>query len=197
MKQVLKTTSYLLFFLLIFQSCKKIIDSVGSSGIDKVSVEDLKKIDVNNIYSISIPDYMSEMKSLNEDASLQYANIFKETYTIVIDENKQDFINAFKNAEIYNDSISPLKNYVDFQVNSITENVEDGKSNKSDAPLRIKNASQYEITGKIDGIDISYLIGFVEGKENMFMMMSWTTKNRFKKYKNTFNLIHNSLKLKQ
>ena len=55
----------------------------------------------------------------------------------------------------------------------------------------------YFLLGKIDGIDISYLIGFVEGKENMFMMMSWTTKNGFKKYKNTFNLIHNSLKLKQ
>ena len=49
MKQVLKNTSYLLFFLLIFQSCKKIIDSVGSSDIDEVSVEDLKKIDINNI----------------------------------------------------------------------------------------------------------------------------------------------------
>ena len=197
MVKITKKISILLTFVILFSSCKKIIDSIGSSGIDKVAIEDLKEIDVNEAYKISVPDYMTEMKDLNEDASFQYANTLRETYFIVIDEDKAEFINAFKEVEIYKDSLSPLQNYVDYQVNAITEGLENGEFKKIEKRLRLKNSQQFEITGKIEGLNIAYLIGFVEGKENMYMMMSWTLQNRFKKYNNTFHLIQNSLKIKE
>ena len=136
------------------------------------------------------------MKALNEEASFEYANIFKETYVIVIDENKQDFINTFKELEIYKDSLSPLDNYSEYQMDSFKENMEEVEIKKLNKKIRNYTSNQYEFSGKTEGIHIKYLIGFVEGKENMYMMMSWTLKDRFKKYKNTFQLTQNSFKIK-
>ena len=70
---------YLIFlFSICFSiiSCKKLIESAASLSKDEVKIEDLKKINVNDEYALSVPEYMTEMKSLHEDASFQYANIF-------------------------------------------------------------------------------------------------------------------------
>lgn len=176
-------------------SCKKIIDSAASFGKEDIKVEDLKAVLVNDEYSIAIPEYMSELKSLNEDASFQYANIYKETYTIVIDENKQEFINAFKEIEIYKDSLSVIDNYSDFQIRSLQENINAKSFNELDFKIKNLPSKQYELSGEIEEINASYLIGFIESEEKMYMIMSWTIDNRYKKYKETFRLIQNSFKI--
>mgnify|MGYP000689938793 CR=1 FL=1 len=181
------------FFILI--SCKKIIDSTSSLGKEDVKKEDLKSYVVNKDYSIAVPKYMTEMKSLNEDASFQYANIYKEVYTIVIDEDKKEFINAFKSIEIYNDSLSPIENYTDYQIKSFQETLGSKYVNELDFKIKNLSTKQYELNGLIEGINASYLIGFVESKDKMYMIMSWTIENRYKKYKDTFRLIQNSFKL--
>lgn len=186
--------------LIIFvslSSCKKIIDSAAAlGGEEELTIEKLKVISVEDKYSLSLPKYMTEMKSLNDDASLKYANIYKETYTIVIDEDKQEFMNAFKELEIYNDSLTPLENYSDYQMKSFKENMDDADYILLDSKIRSFESNQFEFTGKSEGINIKYLIGFVETDNDMFMLMSWTLKDRYKKYRNTFKQVQNSFKLK-
>jgi len=192
--------SKLILVLVVFMtitSCKKIIDSAANfGGVDDVKIEDLKVISVDDKYTMAVPEYMTELKSLNDDASFEYANIYKETYTIVIDENKQDFINAFKEIEIYNDSLSPLDNYSDYQIKSTKESMDNGEYKKLNTKIRNLSSNQYEISGKTEGIDVNYLVSFIESDEDVYMIMSWTLKNRYKKYKNTFKLIQNSFKIK-
>ena len=186
-----------LAFLITITSCKKIIDSAGNfGGEDVVKTEDLNIISVADKYTMAVPEYMTELKSLNDDASFQYANIYKETYTIVINENKQDFIDAFKEIEIYNDSLSPLDNYSDYQIKSTKESMDNGEYKKLNTKIRNLDSNQYEVYGKTEGIDVNYLVSFVESDEDVYMIMSWTLKNRYKKYKNTFKLIQNSFKIK-
>lgn len=84
-----KLSILLIYILFSIISCKKVIDSASSLSNDNIKVEDLKTITVNKEYSISVPEYMKEMNSLHDDASFKYANVFKETYTIVIDEGKK------------------------------------------------------------------------------------------------------------
>ncbi|PQJ77863.1 hypothetical protein [Polaribacter porphyrae] len=193
----MKSKLFFLFFICVSTfSCRKIIDSVDSLSKEDIKVEDLKEVKVNNTYTISIPKYMKEMKSLNDDASFEYANLFKETYTIVIDEDKEEFIKTFKDVEIYIDSLSPVENYSNFQISSIQENMK--SKEVKELTFKIKNLSskQYEVHGTTeDNIDVSYLIGFVESDDKMFMLMSWTVDDRYKKYKNTFKMIQNSFKL--
>lgn len=195
LKTMKKSLVLILFLFISITSCKKIIDSAASIGKDDIKKEDLKSISVNKDYTISVPDYMTELKSLNEDASFQYANIYKDVYTIVIDEDKQEFIKAFEDIGIYNDSLSIVSNYSDYQVKSLQEAI--NAKEVKELEFKIKNlpSLQYELNGKIEGIDASYLIGFVEGKDKMYMIMSWTVDNRYKKYKNTFKLIQSSFKL--
>lgn len=192
--------SKLILVLVVFitiTSCKKIIDSASNfGGVDDVKVEDLKVISVDDKYTMAVPEYMTELKSLNDDASFEYANIYKETYTIVIDENKQDFIDAFKEIEIYNDSLSPLDNYSDYQIKSTKESMDNGEYKKLNTKIRNLSSNQYEISGKTEGIDVNYLVSFIESDEDVYMIMSWTLKNRYKKYKNTFKLIQDSFKIK-
>ena len=190
-----KSLVLILFLCISIISCKKIIDSAASIGKDDIKKEDLKSISVNKDYIISIPDYMTEMKSLNEDASFQYANIYKDVYTIVIDEDKQEFIKAFRDIEIYNDSLSIVSNYSDYQVKSLQEAINSKEAKELDFKIKNLPSLQYELNGKVDGINASYLIGFIEGKDKMYMIMSWTEEDRYKKYKNTFNLIQSSFKL--
>lgn len=176
-------------------SCKKIIDSAASFGKDKVKVEDLKRINVNDEYAVSIPEYMTEITSLHEEASFEYANLFKETYIIVLDESKEEFINAFKEIEIYNDSLTPLENYSDFQLKSFKENIGALVINKLESKIKKLPSEIHEFNGKVDGLDIAYLVSFIEADSKMYMIMSWTMKDRYKKYKETFKLIHSTFKL--
>lgn len=186
-----------LAFFITITSCKKIIDSAGNfGGEDVVKTEDLNIISVADKYTMAVPEYMTELKSLNDDASFQYANIYKETYTIVINENKQDFIDAFKEIEIYNDSLTPLDNYSDYQIKSTKEAMDNGEYKKLNTKIRNLDSNQYEVSGKTEGIDVNYFVSFVESDEDVYMIMSWTLKNRYKKYKNTFKLIQNSFKIK-
>ena len=64
---------YFLFITLVLLSCSK--------------EEEFKKIEVKN-YALQLPSYLSKTNDLNEDASLQYQNPFRELYIIVIDESK-------------------------------------------------------------------------------------------------------------
>lgn len=55
-----------------------------------------KMISVNERYTISIPADMSESSELNDDASLQYEDMWEDFYVIVIDESKQEMQQALE-----------------------------------------------------------------------------------------------------
>lgn len=177
-------------------SCQKIIESAASFGKDEVKIEELKVISVNDEYAVSVPEYMTELKSLHDDASFQYANLFKETYIIIIDENKEEFITAFEDVEIYNDSLTPLENYADFQLKSFRENMAASDMKKLDSRIKNLPSQIHKFNGKVEGLDIAYVVSFVETDKKMYMIMSWTMKNRYSKYRETFKLIHSTFKLK-
>jgi len=138
-------------------------------------------IEVNGIYSMDIPDILDATGTLNDDASLQYNNLYEEKYIIVIDEDKQEFVDAFISLDEYDESISVVDNYANVQLAFIDESVEftDGfeleslKINGMDARLK-------PINGLISGLDeeISYWLCYVEGKETMYTVMAWTLKSK-------------------
>lgn len=190
-----KLSIFILLVSLFMFSCKKIIESTESFGKEKIKIEELKKINVNKEYSVAVPDYMTEMKSLNDDASFQYANLFKETYIVVLDEDKNEFINVFKEMDIYNDAITPLKNYSSFQLKSFKESIEAININSLESGIKKLPSEMHEFNGYVDGNNIAYLVSFIEAENKMYMIMSWTMKSRYNKYKETFKMIHNTFKV--
>lgn len=188
------TSIMLILFIGLIQSACNLSNKKEELSLDK----DFKFIKVNNDYGIHVPDYMKETKDLNNDASLQYANVFKETYVIVIDESKDEFIDTFTELEEYDTTISPVKNYRDVQLKMLIEGM-DVKYKSDPMALSVNglNAETVELDAQVEGIkyDIGYFITFIEGTENLYMIMEWTLQNRKEKYRTTFDQIARSFRL--
>ncbi|TCI91020.1 hypothetical protein [Tenacibaculum sp. M341] len=170
------------------------IESISQKK-DNLTAKDFKTITVDSLYSLRVPRYMKEMKSLNDDASLAYANVFKEAYTIVIDEPIDEVMTSFKEYEIYKEEKSPLENYDYYQIESFKESIE----NLEITPLKTKTINgypvkQYVFKGEVENIQISYLISLIESESDLFMIMSWTLTNRFERFKDSFIKSHDSFK---
>lgn len=147
---------------------------------------DVKTINVHDRYSIDLPTYLTKGGDLNFEASLEYQNINKEVYIIIIDEPTEDFITVFKEIEDYDTTKTPLDNYADAQIESVRANM--SKITSESAPRKIKTQSGeaivYDVAGFQDGIDdeMGFTVALTQGKQCLYMIMTWT----FQKTKSTY-----------
>jgi predicted Zn-dependent protease len=159
---------------------------------------ELKPVSINEEYSMGVPAHMTKATSLNDDASLQFQNIFKEAYVIVIDEDKTEYINMYKEASVYDTSRSVLSNYTDTQVQSTTANME-VISQKSIKTLKINGlkAATTEIDATVEGVKfpITYFLTFIEGKEKLYFIMAWTLQDKKETHRAAFDQMARSFRM--
>jgi len=153
--------------------------------------------EVNDLYSMDIPTILSSTTALNDDASLQYNNLYKEKYIIVIDENKKEFVDMFNSIGEYDQSISVVDNYANVQLAFMDESltVSEESSLKS-MKINGMDARVKAMDGTILGVaeEISYWLGYVEGEETMYTIMTWTLKSKKSSFEREANDMINSLK---
>jgi hypothetical protein len=171
----------------LFQSC----DLINNSKPENISLgTDFNPVVINNEYEIRIPDYMKSTTELNDEASLQYQNMFKEAYIVILDELKADVISTFQSTGQYSDSLSPVQNYSKVQSGFLDQTMTILKKTEAQSiMINGLNAEVLEIDGEVEGIPepITYFLTFVEGKEKIYMIMEWTLQSRKEKYRSTFN----------
>jgi hypothetical protein len=146
---------------------------------------------------MGIPKFMTKTDGLNDEASLQFQNIFKETYVIVIDENKQEFIDAYKDLDTYDSTTAVIANYADTQVQLTTSSMNVlSKSELKFFPINGNKAANIEIDAEIEGVaaPITYFLTFVEGDENLYFIMAWTLQKYKDDYRETYGEIAKSFK---
>ena len=184
-------------------SCLEIMDEAAKAvskstdrASESTSVSNYQTISVDSLYRLDVPKYMKEMGSLHPQASLQYANIYKEAYTIVLHENKYDFVEIFKELEEYDSRLSIIENYVIVQKKMFNKNLEALKI-QDYGLIKINGypARQVKMLGVGDGIKVQYVVAFIEGSENIYMLMNWTVKDRMQSLENTFEYINNTFQL--
>jgi hypothetical protein len=182
-KSISLLSTYVLLFLLY--SC---------GGIGGKKVEDLKSSDYTTesalgLYEISVPKYMKVATDLNMEASMQFNNIYKETYLAIINEDKSDFVEAYDELGAYDNSLSTIGNYRKVQLDYLMTGLD---VISQDAPRQLTidgmDAEQVEFTGRVADVDsdIFYMITFVEGRNDIYMIMAWTLGNSEEKYRETF-----------
>lgn len=185
-------TSLLLAATLFVSSCMP-----GKDGKSKEE-PDLQTVTINDEYSMGIPKNMSKAKSLNDDASLQYQNMFKETYVVVIDENKQEFIDAYTGIEQYDSARTALENYADTQFQMTTANME-VLGTEEMSPLQINGlkAITTQIDGQVENVKfpISYFVTYIDGNEKLYMIMAWTLKDKKETNRPVFEQMAKSFKV--
>ncbi len=126
------------------------------------------EVKVNNSYSLSIPDYMQACTDLHKDASMQYQNIEKDIYALVIDEKKktmQDYSLDYDLDTYFNNIASQ----------GFSENIKDGKvSIPGRQEINGHKALIAEITGKIEENEVYYKLGLVETPYEFYQILVWT-----------------------
>lgn len=164
---------------------------------EKNAKVELNQISVNE-YSMGIPTYMTKTTTLNEDASMQFQNIFKETYVVVIDEDKAEFKKAFAELGSYDTTRSIISNYADTQLQFALENMdviskEDMKALKIDGRL---NAATTEIDATIERVQvpITYFFTYIESDYKLYTIMAWTLQSKKDVHRPTFDRMVRSFK---
>jgi hypothetical protein len=161
---------------------------------------ELVPVTIGQEYSMSIPAYMTKTTKLHDEAALQFQNFFKETYVIVIDEDKQDFIDAMVEADRYDSANSVIFNYADTQVQLTTSNIDVSSISEIKAmTINGLPASSVEFDATVEGINspVTYFLTFVETKEKLYMVMAWTLQERKDTYRNTFGRMSRSFRALQ
>lgn len=184
-------------------SCMELFKEAGRAIVNdseeaQVSTSESNYISVgiDSLFQIDLPHYMKPVSKLHPDASFEYANIYKETYFVVIQENKYDFVDTFKQFGEYDSKVSIIENYKNVQKGMFSENVTNIKIQEYGLnEINNKPARQLKILGEIDNIKAAYIVAFIEGDTDIFMLMNWTVGNRINKFENSFEYINGSFKL--
>ena len=177
------------------QEIKDVLEEI--ENLDNVTLDDLSIKTVGDQYSISIPEDLTVTTSLNDAASLQYNNIYSEKYIIVIDEDKQSFIDILKSLDAFGSSKELIDEYADIQISSFGENLTISNQSKViKTNINGMDARLFAFDATIEGVaePISYWTGYYVGKDNLYTIMAWTLKSLKNDYEKEANLILKSLK---
>ncbi len=151
----------------------------------------------NGVYEIGVPADMTSTNGLNQDASMQYENIYKETYLAIIDEDKQAFKSAYTLYGGIDETKSIISNYTRIQTDFFQKGVNViEKKEPRQLTINGRDAEQVEFTASVANVanEIYYLITFVEGEKNVYMIMTWTLAKFEDKYRSTFEEMANSFR---
>lgn len=175
---------FICFFLLVNTGIKAQKNTEeGQGGINSKTTTTTSnpfnnvKTSSNGLFSIDIPNYMSETYDLNNAASLQYKRnpALGEIYIFVIDDDKKAM----------GDGTYDIKSYFDFALvdikNGITGNNSSEPKTKEINGLK---TIQTEVTGKFGETGIFYLITIVESESHFYQILTWTidgNKSRYEK----------------
>jgi len=126
------------------------------------------EVNINNRYTILMPAYMKACNDIQKDASLQYQNLEKDIYAIVIDEKKvtmQDYDLNF-NLDTYYNNISSQ---------GFSESIKNGKiSIPGRQQINGNKALIADITGKLEENEVYYKFAVVETPYEFYQILTWT-----------------------
>jgi hypothetical protein len=146
---------------------------------------------INNTFSVSsadssfqieLPGYLTSVFDLDSAAKLQFKNIFNETYLLVFEEKIDDDALLGEQLFFYRKSFANKLH----EIGGFEERAE---------ILNINNnlASQYEVSMQVEGVELSYMVTFIEAQGKFFKIYFWTLADQkktffpdFKKAVNTF-----------
>lgn len=152
-------------------------------------------ITIEDRYTLTLPGFLTKASNLNDDASLQYQNTLREFYTIVIDEDAEEFHDA-----IYDNNLDEL---IELNLDGYAQLLISGVENAGIKAAVSETKSDYingmparfiTARGVVEGIDVFYLFTFTEGANRYYQIVSWTLDKQEAKYKDTMTKIAYSLK---
>ena len=138
-------------------------------------------INVNNQFTMTVPDYLSKADNLKPGADFQYSNRFRNMYVVVFSDKKDKDFQTY-----YNEQINVIKKVLDKPM--INDSL----------PVEIAGAKgiHTEIAGKMQGEMVYYSVLTLETKDKFYQDCIWTRgEDRKLKYGKDIERILMSFKL--
>jgi len=142
--------------------------------------------EAGHAFWVDIPEYMTRTYQLSPGATLQYQNNSRETYLIIIDEPKQEFI------ELGSPLTRPEEYYEIVTQDFFTEDTQVGELKR--VKVNDNEALQSEIIKPFEEIEIFYLMTIIESEDYFYQILAWTLVEYKDQYLADFQRIANSLK---
>lgn len=140
-------------------------------------------VTVEDKYELTLPGSLAKTNDLNEDASLQYQNLFKEFYVIAIDEPKADMHDALVEYELLDVYSDDIEGYSELIFDSLRESLLNyEQSEVIETTVNGLPAKLTSISGTIEGIDAFYTVGIYEGAERYYQVLVWTSQSYKERY---------------
>lgn len=153
------------------------------------------EIRIDEKYVITLPSFLTKGNDLNNEASLQYQNLMKEFYVIVIDESVKDFENALAVNNLSESIENNIEAYSDLVLKGFEATLRVKKKSKDNyTTINGMPARLLTINATIDGLDAYYSIAFIKGEKNYYQIMTWTLEKHEGQYKEKMDKILRSLK---
>lgn len=186
----MKKISYFSFILLFSLSVSACFSTSGENSLDELLAPsinvDFDVVKVENLYSMEVPDFMTVTDKLQDGASLQYDNPFKEKYVTVLHEEKSDVMAFMKDYDVYDDKKSALENYADTRLKYLKESGITIIDQSGLTSEKINGSSAYSINvdAKAPGMsdDTAQFFTYVEGKDHFYTISAWTILSRKEGY---------------
>ena len=137
-------------------------------------------------YSLTVTSgWVDATGLLDPSAVLEVADKVREKYVVVL---------LYTWDEVVEDMT--LEEFSDYVSKYYSENIDNGRrTSEPDATVEGKSAPSYQVTGSVDGLDLTYWITCSEAEEGYFQTIGWTLKNMANKNKDDIQTVMHSLKV--
>lgn len=153
-------------------------------GCNKEKTFKVKAVHSKDNYSVEVPIFMTKSEILHREATLQFQDISRELYLVVIDEPQDEF-NALAEMEEISGKhyTSNLDGYTTLLIDNLQSNIIECKIfNLKDVNINGLSAKQFQITGIVDGIEVFYQLACIQGDRKYYQVVSWTILKNKKAY---------------
>ena len=163
MRNRIKLTSFA-FVLIFLASC---------NAENKITFE---RATSRSGYAIDVMSTMEPSTSLNEEASLQFFDEEYQLFVIVLDEDKQEMIDAFnENEDLLEFYSTDFNGYTDFLMDNFNYSMEVKREGTlKDTIINGMKSKTLGIVSELDNTDIYYNFAFIEGAEKYYQVWTWT-----------------------
>ena len=132
--------------------------------------------------SIQVPKNWDLSMSLNPIAEIQVGNEFADKYVMVIIEPKSDFPRG-----------TSINSYANLVLRSMKmENPGLSRSDNKQLNINGKPATQFRLTGRVEGVNVVYWITVVRGARHFYQIVGWTSSRSESKNRESIMNVVNS-----
>jgi len=158
----------------------KSVVSLSLILISLLGCQSEKKYEIKTVstsgFTIDIPVFLKKTDFLHEEASLQYQDVIREYYTLVIEEPIEEY-QAMVDIEDYfkENYTADLDGYTQLVRENMLEILEIyEKTDIYHTSINGMPANTFEISGKIQDLDVFYTIAYIEGDDTFYQVVNWT-----------------------